>query len=100
MAGKKTTATAASKKTKTSKSLAPGPAKPPPVKSCDPQPATPISSQLLSTRSFYGSAPSTSPSVAKPSSGKSKEHTLHYVGICDCNMFVASLATSVEIFPH
>ena len=39
-----------------------------------------------------------SPSVPKPSSGKSKEHTLHYVGICDCNMFVASLATSVKIF--
>ena len=39
-----------------------------------------------------------SPSVPKPSSGKSKEHTLHYVGICDCNMFVASLATSVNNF--
>ena len=101
MAGKKTTATAASKKIKAkskSKSPAPGPAKLPSVKSHDPQPATPISSQLTSTRSFYGSAPSTSPSVAKPSSGKSKEHTLHYVGICDCNMFVASLATSVKIF--
>ena len=90
MAGKKTTATAASKKTKAkskSKSPAPGPAKLPSVKLRDPQPATPISSQLTSTISFYGSAPSTSPSVPKP----------RYVGTCDCNMFVASLGTSVEM---
>ena len=73
-ARKKTTPAAASKKTKAkskSKSPAPpGPAKPSSVKSHDPQPATPTSSRLTSTKSFYGSAPSTSPSVPKPSSGK------------------------------
>ena len=73
MAGKRTTPAAASKKTKAkskSKSPAPGPARSPPVKSHDPQLATPTSSHLTSTKSFYGSAPSTSPSVAKPNSGK------------------------------
>ena len=70
--GKKTTPAAASKKTKAkskSKSPGPGPAKPSSVKSHDPQPATPTSSHLTSAKSFYGSAPSTSPSVPKPSSG-------------------------------
>ena len=85
-AGKKTTPAAASKKTKAkskSKSPAPGPgpAKPSSVKSHDPQPATPTSSRLTSTKSFYGSAPSTSPSVPKPSSGKCNGQLLCFTRI-------------------
>ena len=74
MAGKRTTSTAADKKTKAkskSKSPAPSHVKPPTVKSCDPQSATPTSSHMTSTGSFYGNALSTSASVTKPSSGNS-----------------------------